>query len=98
MVEVVGTQARPIVNVTITGLTFTANRPTFMEPRTNPSGGDWALERMGAVFIEGTEGVLVTGNVFEKLDSNAVFLSGYNYKSTISYNTFQWLGQVRCFV
>jgi len=91
--EIQGSQAMPAVNITISGIKFTANRPTFMEPRTNPSGGDWALERMGAIFIEGTEGVAVTNNVFERLDSNAVFLSGYNYKTSVSFNTFQWLGQ-----
>ena len=30
---------------------------------------------------------------FARLDTNAVFLSGYNYKASVSYNTFQWLGQ-----
>ena len=40
-------RAAPVRNLTLQGITFTANRPTFMEPRTNPSGGDWALEREG---------------------------------------------------
>eukprot|EP00966_Prymnesium_polylepis_P226940 5250770-Prymnesium_polylepis.2 len=31
-----------------------------MEPRTNPSGGDWALEREGAVRLEGTEAVTIS--------------------------------------
>lgn len=47
-----------------------------MEPRTNPSGGDWALERLGAIFMEGTENIEVMSNTFTKLDTNAVFLSG----------------------
>jgi hypothetical protein len=75
--------------VSFTGLTLTANRPSFMEPRTNPSGGDWSLERMAAIFLEGTEGALVNNCTFMKLDSNAVFISGYNRNATVSRNTFK---------
>ena len=95
--EIRGTQALPARNITFQGLRFTANRPTFFEPRTNPSGGDWALERpqppidarsptrepnpneisrMGALVLEGTEGVIITESSFIRLDSNAIFLSG----------------------
>ena len=47
-----GTQARPAKNISIVGLRFTSSRPTFMEPRTNPSGGDckwgwWARSSSG---------------------------------------------------
>eukprot|EP00054_Salpingoeca_dolichothecata_P029630 m.234239 g.234239 ORF g.234239 m.234239 type:complete len:949 (-) comp26517_c0_seq1:30-2876(-) len=88
-----GAQEFPVKNITFTGLTFTANRPTFLDPRGNPSGGDWALERMGAIFFEGTEHCLVQANLFIRLDSNAVFLSGYNRFTTIDRNEFVWLGQ-----
>ena len=47
-----------MTDVTITNVAFTATRPTYFEPRGNPSGGDWALERMGALFIEGAERVV----------------------------------------
>jgi hypothetical protein len=91
--EVVGSQAAPVKNITFVGLTVTANRPSFMEPRANPSGGDWALERMAAIFLEGTEGVTIYNSTFTKLDSNAVFLSGYNQYTNIVRNNFRWLGQ-----
>lgn len=42
IIEFQGTQAFPIVNVSISNLNFTANRPTFFEARGNPSGGDCA--------------------------------------------------------
>lgn len=47
MIELRGDQEKPVRNVSFLGLKITANRPTFFDPRTNPSGGDWALERMG---------------------------------------------------
>ena len=92
-IEVRGTQAYPVVNVTIQGLNITQSRPTFLDPRGNPSGGDWALERMGAVLLEGTEDVTVRDSNFIRLDGNAVFLSGYNRNAQILDNEFSWLGQ-----
>ena len=93
LIVVKGTKEAPVHNVTIRGLQFRDNRPTYMEPRTNPSGGDWALERQGAVLLEGCVGCVIDGNKFHHLDTNAVFLSGYNRDNVISSNEFVWLGQ-----
>jgi len=91
--ELKGSQAQPITDVSFSGITFTQGRTTFMEPRGNPSGGDWALERLGAIFLEGTERVSISDNLFTKMDSNSIFLSGYNRQTNISRNQFSWLGQ-----
>ena len=48
---------------------------------------------MGAILLEGTERVTIEDNLFTKLDSNAIFLSGYNRDATIASNEFVWLGQ-----
>ena len=71
-----GTMATPVTDITFQDLSFAQNRPTFMEPRTNPSGGDWSLERQGALRLEGTENVVIRGNLFTKLDTNAISLNG----------------------
>merc|ERR1712195_340905 len=93
LIDIVGTQQKPVKDVTIgPGITFMANRPTFMEPRTNPSSGDWSLERQGAIRLEGTENVLIHGNLFTKLDCNAISINGYNRHVTIDRNHFSWLG------
>jgi hypothetical protein len=39
-ISISGSKAAPVRNVSLVGLEFTASRPTFMEARTNPSGGD----------------------------------------------------------
>jgi hypothetical protein len=88
-----GSEEFPVSNVTIAGLTFTAGRPTIYEPHGVPSGGDWALERLGAILAEGTVGLTVSSSLFTRLDSNAVFLSGYNRAASIVGNEFVWLGQ-----
>ena len=49
---------------------------TFMEPHGVPSGGDWALQRTAALFFEGTERVSVEACVLQRLDGNALMLSG----------------------
>ena len=57
-----------------------------------PSGGDWALERMGVLFFEGTENSLVDSCLFSRLDGNAIMVSGYNRNTTIQKNEFVWIG------
>jgi hypothetical protein len=88
-----GSQENPVANVSFTGIAFTGGRPTFMEPRGQPSGGDWALERLGALLLEGTTGVTVSQCYFSRIDGNAIFLSGYNRATAITRNEFVWLGQ-----
>ena len=61
-----GSQWAPVRDVRISGLKFTAAAYTYMEPHGVPSAGDWALERFGAVFLQGTEGVQITGCVFDR--------------------------------
>ena len=87
-----GSAAAPVRNVTIAGLGFRDARYTYMDPHGVPSGGDWALERMGALFLEGTEGVAVEGCSFERLDGNGVMLSGYNRGAAVRDSSFAWLG------
>ena len=93
LIEIRGTQAAPVTDISLLGLTVTDNRPTFFDPRGNPSGGDWALERLGAVMVEGAELLTVAGCTFTRLDSNALFLSGYTRNVSIVNNTWRSLGQ-----
>eukprot|EP01063_Lacrimia_lanifica_P013035 TRINITY_DN196_c0_g1_i2.p1 TRINITY_DN196_c0_g1~~TRINITY_DN196_c0_g1_i2.p1 ORF type:complete len:793 (+),score=349.08 TRINITY_DN196_c0_g1_i2:64-2442(+) len=86
------TRWNPIKDVTIRGLKLTGTRFSYMEPHGVPSGGDWALERRGAVFLEGTEGVHVTDCHLTRLDGNAVMISKYNRNATVERNEFSWIG------
>ena len=54
--------------------------------------GDWALDRIGAVFLEGTEDVKFDNCTFERLDGNAVMVSGYNRRATVSNSDFAYIG------
>lgn len=51
--------ASPVRNLVVRGLGFRDTAWTMMEPHAVPSGGDWGLERMGALYFESTEDLLV---------------------------------------
>ena len=63
-----------------------------MDPHGVPSAGDWALDRVGAVFLQGTEGVRFDACSFERIDGNAVMVSGYNRHATITNSDFAFVG------
>jgi hypothetical protein len=64
-----------------------------MDPRSVPSGSDWALERDGALLLEGTVGATVSGCLFSRVETNAVFFSGFNRNGSVVFSEFAWLGQ-----
>ena len=92
LVNVSGTQWDPVKDVNLAGVTYTAAAYTYMEPHGVPSAGDWALERMGAVFLQGTEGAVIEGCTFERLDGNAVMISGFNRNATVRHSDFSFIG------
>lgn len=92
LVNMTGTQWNPVKNMKIQGIKFSAAAPTYMEPHGVPSAGDWALDRYSAVFLQGTEGTLIDGCEFQRLDGNAVMVSGYNRDVTIQNSDFAYIG------
>ena len=71
-----GTQEAPVRGVTISGLGLRDAVASYLLPHGVPSGGDWALQRSAAVFMEGTIGARLEGLAMERCDGNAVMLSG----------------------
>ena len=92
LVSVNGTQARPVTGLKLQHLGFRDAAPTYMEPHGVPSGGDWALERIGAVLVEGTTGFEVDTCTFERNDGNALMLSGFHRKAKITSSHFAYTG------
>jgi hypothetical protein len=92
-----GTMDAPVRNIKIQGLTlrdaaFTYLGTTDADRHWLPSEGDWALQRSGAVHIEGAEGVTLHQNQMTRCDGNGVFLGGYTRDVNISANDFNWIG------
>lgn len=92
LVNASGTQWAPVKDVSLKGVRFTASAYTYMMPHGVPSAGDWALDRYAAVFLQGTEGALVDGCAFDRLDGNGVMVSGYNRDATIHNCDFSYIG------
>ncbi len=65
---------------------------TYLDPHGVPSGGDWALQRTGAIFMQGTEHTLIDSCFFARLDGNAVVVSAYNRNTTIQRSEFVLIG------
>lgn len=95
LLAVNGTQEAPVMGVTLRGITFTTAASTLLDPHGVPSdgAGDWALSRSAAVFIQGSLNTTVQGCTFERVDGNALMLSGFNREAWIVGNTFHWIGE-----
>lgn len=93
LINVSGTPAAPVTNVSFACLRFTDAAYTYLDPHGLPSGGDWALARTGALFAEGVSGLRVVGCAFSRLDNNALFVSGFARGVVVANNTFEYLGE-----
>ena len=85
-------QFAPLTNISFKGVTYTAASYTYMMPHGVPSAGDWALDRYGAIFLQGTEGATFDGCTFDRLDGNGVMVSGYNRNATVTGSDFSFIG------
>ena len=57
-----------------------------------PSGGDWGLQRSAALFLQNSAGVNISGCTIERVDGNAIILSGHNAETSIMGNQIRWTG------
>eukprot|EP00045_Choanoeca_perplexa_P016648 m.227142 g.227142 ORF g.227142 m.227142 type:complete len:896 (+) comp17319_c0_seq2:89-2776(+) len=86
------TASQPVTDVQITGISFRDSVFDYQQQWGTPSGGDWALIRKAAVFLENTERTIINDCTFQRLDGNAVMISAYNRDATVTNSTFAYLG------
>jgi hypothetical protein len=92
LLNLTGTAAAPVRNVSLLGLGFRDSRYTYLDPHGVPSGGDWALARSAALYAEGTVGLAVEGCAFWRLDGNGLLAYGFHRGLRVARNEFAWLG------
>ena len=92
LIAIQGSQQEPVYNITLTNLTFAHSAPTFLDSYEVPSGGDWAIHRGGAVFVEGVNGFLLQNCLFDAPGGNGLFLSNYIRNAVIEGNEFVYTG------
>lgn len=90
--SIVGDQEHPVVGVELKGLGLRDAALAYMDAHSMPSGGDWGLGRIAALFIKGTELTNVDSCTFEKLDGSAVLLNKYNRNVSIVNSNFHEIG------
>ncbi|HKG07938.1 MAG TPA: PDZ domain-containing protein, partial [Pedobacter sp.] len=83
-IELKGSAERPVRNIEISGLNFLHNERSFMETREPLLRSDWTIYRGGAILFDGTENCKITDCSFTGLGGNAMMLSNYNVRDSIS--------------
>ena len=92
LINIQGSMAAPVYNITIANLTFAHTATTFLKPYEVPSGGDWAIHRGGTLYVEGVDGFLLQNCLFDSPGGNGVFLSNYVRNAVIEGNEFVYSG------
>jgi len=83
-IELKGSADQPVRNVVLKGLNFMHNERTFMDTKEPLLRSDWTIYRGGAILFEGTENCKIKDCNFTGLGGNAIMLSNYNRKDSIS--------------
>ncbi|MDR1880927.1 MAG: right-handed parallel beta-helix repeat-containing protein, partial [Tannerellaceae bacterium] len=99
LIELRGSESRPVRNVTLQGIDFTQTRRTFMEAYEPLLRSDWTIYRGGAILFEGAEGCSLKEANLYNLGGNAVFFSNYNRDCEVSGSHLSRIGaSAVCFV
>ena len=56
------------------------------------SGGDWGLQRTGAIYLDGVKNITISANVMTRLDGNAISVNRYARDVLIYRNEIVWNG------
>ena len=92
LIEICGSEANPVCNVTVEGVELTQTVRTFMEKYEPLLRSDWTIYRGAAVFFEGAERCALKRCKLHNLGGNAVFLSRYNRRCEVSGSHFTNIG------
>lgn len=79
-----GSEANPVRNITITGLTLTQTLRTFMQNKEPLLRSDWTIYRGGAVVYDGAENCALKNCNLVNLGGNAIFFNNFNRNCEVS--------------
>lgn len=79
-------------DVEITGLRLTGTKRTFMEAYEPLVRSDWCIHRGGAVFMEDVKDISLLACDFDRIGSNAVFVSGDAERVRVKECHFEQIG------
>ena len=82
----------PVRNVRLLGVGMRDTALSFLDNHSMPSGGDWGLGRIAAIFIKGAVDTTLDSIHMEKLDGNAITINGYARGTVIQNSLFHEIG------
>lgn len=92
LIQLKGSELRPIENVSIDGIVFTRTARTFMQTKEPLLRSDWTIYRGGAILVEGGRNIKITNCEFTELGGNAIFVSRFNRNIFIGHNYIHQIG------
>jgi hypothetical protein len=94
-----GTNENPLHHITLKNLAFSHTMMTFMEPMEPLLRSDWMIYRGGALFLQGTEDILMDQLYLRDVGGNGIFVSAYNRRVQITNSRIENAGASSvCFV
>eukprot|EP01084_Bolivina_argentea_P066964 122061_1 len=92
LVNYTGSMAKPVENQAVRGVTLRDSQYTYLDDHGMPSGGDWGLERTGAIYLDGVRNIEIINNTMTRLDGNAISVNRYARGVVIEGNEIVWQG------
>ena len=86
------TTAGLVQHIVVENMTFTETSASFFIPHEESSGGDYAVARSAAVFVENATSITIQSCDLRNLGGNGVFLSNYVRSVDVRGNHFSHLG------
>jgi hypothetical protein len=83
LVELRGSEDKPVRFVTLRGLTFRQAARTVMDTKEPLVRSDWAIYRGGAIFFNGAEDCALEESFLDQVGGNAIFVNNYNRRVAV---------------
>lgn len=92
LVEIVGSEQQTAKNITISNITFSHTKHTFMQTREPLLRSDWTIYRGGAITIEHADNIEIKGNTLVNLGGNAIAVNRFANNIRIHGNHISQIG------
>jgi parallel beta helix pectate lyase-like protein/PDZ domain-containing protein len=92
LIELRGSHAARIHDVTVSGLEFRETESTFFKTTEPLLRSDWMFYRGGAILSENAQRIVISNNRFDDLGGNAIVVSGHNRNVAIRSNEIHDIG------
>ena len=92
LVELQGSQGKPVRFITLKGLTFRHASRTFMDNKEPLLRSDWTTYRGGAIVFSGAEDCELDDCTIDQVGGNAIFVDKYNRRISIRHSQIAQAG------